>query len=619
MLKRPMALLVALSLLAFPAARADASAKPAAPRNARKAPPPVATATPAPARLDASTFHSPKLRGWVNDTPDTGQFLPDSVWLVRVGPRVTRAGDFVREWFSSYPEYRPMQDSAGRVQFLNNLINRDVLALTALGQNRTAGFEDRLALRETEQRALTAAVHQRFVSDSIKVSEAEVRALWENLKWRQHLRHIVLDDKADAERVRRELISGRTSWSVAVKRYSIATKDPGPDGDLGWVTPELLSPQLQVRALSLQPGEIAAPVKDRDGWQIVQSVERRPVEPPAYEVTAVRLRSLLRAVKSDAGAGRLTAMLRAQHGVVYDSTVAAFAASRFGKTMELKQGATPTIELDTRLPTFADADTSRLLARWNGGGRYSIGDLVHTFSGIPPLLRPSLRSPEVLLAFVESVVLEPSIADFGRQRGLLNDTLVTEPMRRKLEDLMVEHLYQDSIGTRVWVSKDERKAYYQKHLAGFVTFASVQFAAIVRGSKAGVDSVEAALRSGIKAADLLRADSLAGRKSGRIQTRRQDQNGPYQTVLFEEMHPGDIRDFGPDEEGNYAIIQMLAYDPGRQLSYEESESIIAESLQNQKSDEALQAMINRLKKRYDIAWRPEKVMLVRLVDPSFGW
>jgi hypothetical protein len=225
----------------------------------------------------------------------------------------------------------------------------------------------------------------------------------------------------------------------------------------------------------------------------------------------------------------------------------------------------------------------------------------------------------VLLAFVESVVLEPSIADFGRQRGLLNDTLVTEPMRRKLEDLMVEHLYQDSIGTRVWVSKDERKAYYQKHLAGFVTFASVQFAAIVRGSKAGVDSVEAALRSGIKAADLLRADSLAGRKSGRIQTRRQDQNGPYQTVLFEEMHPGDIRDFGPDEEGNYAIIQMLAYDPGRQLSYEESESIIAESLQNQKSDEALQAMINRLKKRYDIAWRPEKVMLVRLVDPSFGW
>jgi hypothetical protein len=61
---------------------------------------------------------------------------------------------------------------------------------------------------------------------------------------------------------------------------------------------------------------------------------------------------------------------------------------------------------------------------------------------------------------------------------------------------------------------------------------------------------------------------------------------------------------------------VLSYDGGRQLSYEESEAMIDESLQNQKSEKALNDMIARLQKRYPVAMRPELVMLVKLVDPS---
>ena len=136
---------------------------------------------------------------------------------------------------------------------------------------------------------------------------------------------------------------------------------------------------------------------------------------------------------------------------------------------------------------------------------------------------------------------------------------------------MVDHMYQDSIGTKVWVSKDERKAYYQKNLPGFFTYPTVEFAAIVRESKAGADSVQRALKSGVKAAALLRADSLGGRMSGTVQTRQQNENGPYQKALFEEMRPGDIQVRGPDKLGDYAILQLISYDGGRQLTYEECE------------------------------------------------
>ena len=604
-------LLLAAPLLVPVLTRAQGKATPPH-RPAQGAQKPVDPNKPVPGK-----FTSPKLKGWINDVPDTGQFLADSVWLLRVGPRLTTVGDYVKNWFNSYPEFRPGQDSAGRVQFLNSLMHKDVLGMTALALNRAQGFEDRIALRETRQRALANAVYQRYVRDSITVTDAEVRTMWESYKWLQHFRHILLADRATADRVRRELISGRITWSVAVKKYTIATNDRGPDGELGWVTRDKLDPNIAYWVYGIKPGETSQPVQDREGWHIVQSIERKPIEPPAYEAMTRVLRNEAFDVRSGQRTEQLLTLLRVQNEMVYDSANVIFASSRFRETIKyVQQPMAAAMEIDGSVPEFAPADTGRVLARWKNGGRYSLGDLMHAYSDIPPLMRPALNRPESVFGFVETTVLEPSIADYGAQKGLEKDPLVTEPMQKKLEELMVEHMYQDSIFSKVWVSKDERKAYYQKNLPLFFTYPTVRYAAITRASKAGTDSVVKALKSGMKAEALLAADSAAGRVSGSIQVRQQNENGPYQKALFEEMRPGDVQVRGPDRHGDYVVLNVLSYDGGRQLSYEESEAMIDESLQNQKSEKALNDMIARLQKRYPVAMRPELVMLVKLVDPS---
>lgn len=569
-----------------------------------------------PNKPNPATFTHPKLKGWINDTPDTGQFLADSVWILRVGPRVTTVGDFVSRYFSSYPEYRPGQDSLGRIAFLKSLLNKDVLGQTALAQNRPLGFEDRLAIREVRQRSLATAVFQRYVADSITVQEDEIRALWETLKWRQRFRHIMVHDRNAAERVRRELVAGRITWTAAVKKYSLAKNDPGADGDLGWGARDKMESRIANAIYRLKPGELSMPQRDAQGWHIIQSVERAPQDPPAYSVFRKLLRTQIMEEKQIERTERLLSMLRIQHGLVYDTANVVFASSRFSETMQVKQeGLSANFVIDGSVPEFAPEDTARTLAKWSGG-RYSIGALVHSFSDIPPLLRPALNLPDAVFAFVESIVLEPSIADYGAQQGLEKDPLVLRPMQEKLEELMVEKLYQDSVGTRIWVSKDDRKAYYQARLKDFFTFPSVQFAAILRHSKAGADSVERALKAGTPAASILAADSAAGFMSGTIQTRGANEQGTYQKALFEEMRPGDVQVRGPDRNGDYVVLNVLSYDGGRQLSFEESDVMISESLTNQRSDEALQAMIARLRTRYDIAWRPELVMYVKMVDPT---
>jgi len=566
----------------------------------------------------ADVTKHPKFRGWINDVPDTGQFLPDSVWLLRVGPRVTTVGDFVERWFNSFAEYRPAADSMGRVQFLNSLTQKDVLGLTALAINRPLDFEDRLQMREARQRALADAVYRRFVRDSVNVSEAEVRALYETYQYDQHLRHILCSDRNEADHVRRQLISGRLSWSAAVAKYSRDTA-AGPEGDLGWAVRERMDPLVANAVFALKPGETSQPLQDATGWHIVQSVERKPKEAPPFEPMRVRLETELSSQKTSVYVERVMSLLRAEQGVRYDTTTVRFACAFFGEgTQAEAKGLGTVLNIDARIPEFSAADTARLIATWKNGGRFSIGDLVDAYRHIPPVLRPAINIPEALIGFVEATVLEPKLAEYGARRGLEKEAGVEFAIAKKREELLVQHLYQDSVARFIWVSKDERKAYYQKNLNSFFTYPSVEFAAITRPSKAGADSVQRALRSGVSARALLAADSAGGRISGGIQNRRQNENIPYQKVLFEEMRPGDIRLEGPDRDGDYLVLQLLSFDGGRQLSYEESETMIDESLQNLKAEAALNALLERLERRYEIASRPELVMLVRLADPSLA-
>jgi hypothetical protein len=224
--------------------------------------------------------------------------------------------------------------------------------------------------------------------------------------------------------------------------------------------------------------------------------------------------------------------------------------------------------------------------------------------------------PEAVIAYIESHILEPKLADYGAQHGLEKDSVVVATIDKKREELAVGHMYQDSVARFIWVAKEERKAYYEKHKAQFHTFAKVTFAAIARSSKAGADSVAQQLTSGVPPAQIIAADSAKGLRSGTIQTRSEADRGAYHGALFEEMRKGDVQVRGPDKDGYYAILQVLDYDPGQQLSYEESETMIDESLQNQKSEAALKALIGRLKPRYKIASRPELLPLVLMLDPS---
>ena len=566
--------------------------------------------------LTPENFTSPKLRGWINGVPDTGQFLPDTTVILRVNDRVIRVRDYIHEYFTSYPEYRPAQDSAGRHAFMMTLRNREVLGINVLALNRPQTFEDRLEIRKTKQGALTSTVHTRLIQDKVVVSEEEIRSYYDAYQWSLHLRHILVSDRNAAERVRRELVSGRITWAAAVKKYSLADNKDGSNGDLGWVSPDKLDPKITYGIYRLKPGETSLPVQDIRGWHIVQATERRPMNNvPDYSFLRRPIEHMIRSQRETEMAEEIMATIRARHGVVQDSANALFAASRFTKTTDLKQETfSATLEIDASMPEFDAVDTARVLLRWKGG-RYTIHDLLVSFGAIPPVMRPALTRMDLILHFAESVALEPFIAEHGILNGLETDSLVTLAVRRKTEQRLTEAMYADSIQSRVWVSRTDREAYYKANMESFITYPAVRYVAMWRPTKAGADSLEARLRAGEDPAAILRADSLTGLQSGAFHQRQQNENFPHKKIVFEELRPGGISVSGPDKQGDYIVIKLLEFDSGRQLSFKESDPIIMESMQNQREEQALNEMIERFAARCSIELHPERLMWIRLVDP----
>ena len=554
---------------------------------------------------------------YVDGVPDTGQFLPDTATLGRVDDRVFSVYEFREYWFASYAEYRPKPDSAGRAEFLTSMANKEVLASLARKVNRPLNFEDRSTLREHTQRTISNVVFQRLVADSAHPTEAEMRHAHAQAGFQLRVQHIVTADRASAAQARADLASGRLAWPEAVKHYSIAASDSGPDGEIGWVSRSALNPGVALQLWDLPDGGISDVFVDRDGYQVVRIMQRRPVEIPPFDRLRGIIASELGPIKAMERMEQIRAQLRVRTGMTYDTANMDLAVDRFSRQRGVQrvEDGRNVLDLSGHVPDFTPADTGKVLARWKDG-QFTLGGFLAAYRALSPVQRPNVSTLDAFRATLDSYVLEPYMAQLGIERGLDKDPMALGLIEKRREQILVEHLFADSVTSKVWITPAERQQYYKARIKDFWSWATIRFAAISRPTKEASDSLAERLRGGEKAEDILKADSLQlGHRTGSIRSMRENQQGPFYDLLWTELNTGGIRVVGPDEQGNYAVIQKLAHDPGHTLKYEEVTGLIDESLQNIKAEAQLKALIARHRPEHHIELHFDRVMSIKLTDP----
>ncbi|MGH8137311.1 MAG: peptidylprolyl isomerase [Steroidobacteraceae bacterium] len=187
-----------------------------------------------------------------------------------------------------------------RGEALDRLIRMQLIGQQAIKDGIDRDPDTATLLELTRLNVLQQAASERYLKDR-KPTEKELRAEYETqlgalAKQEYHAKHILVATEPFALKVVAQLEKGAKFEDVAKRESMDSSKDNG--GDLGWFTPDRMVKPFSDAVVALKPGEYThKPVQTQYGWHVIELVEVRDLQPPAYDSVRQRLEQVVQAKK----------------------------------------------------------------------------------------------------------------------------------------------------------------------------------------------------------------------------------------------------------------------------------------------------------------------------------
>ena len=200
----------------------------------------------------------------------------------------------IRDYAKTIPQLSELPFEVVYPQLLETVVNSRVLRAAA----DRAGTANLPSVQQAVQLAYDQIIAQTYLDQRLKklVTDERLKALYQEEL--QHFkpvdevraRHILVKTEQAAQDVIIQLKAG-ASFEMLAGKYS--EDNASPDGDLGYFTEDMMIPEFGKAAFALRKGQISAPIKTPFGWHVVQIVDRRQTEPPAFEDVKNDLKQML--------------------------------------------------------------------------------------------------------------------------------------------------------------------------------------------------------------------------------------------------------------------------------------------------------------------------------------
>lgn len=222
--------------------------------------------------------------------------VPPETVIVRIGDEEITEGDLQAATADLGSQFGQLPPEQQRLAVLAALIDIKALAQEA----EKAGLENDPAIAARiaflRERALHNAYFEKngvsgITDDELKARyDAEVAAT--PAVDEIHARHILVPTKEEAEAAIKELDEGKDFDEVAKEK---STGPSGPQGgDLGFFGPGQMVPAFETAAFALEPGTYTKePVQTQFGWHVIQVLEKRKQQPPAFDDVKDQVRQLV--------------------------------------------------------------------------------------------------------------------------------------------------------------------------------------------------------------------------------------------------------------------------------------------------------------------------------------
>lgn len=200
-----------------------------------------------------------------------------------------------------------------RAKFLDNVVKKRLLVRAA----KAKGIKEDQEMKKKIAQFRDELILDRYLKEelkNIKVTDEEAQKYYQNHKEefktekQVRARHILVKDKAQAQKILKELQNGG-DFSKLAQKYSIDKATAAKGGELGFFTRKDMVKPFSDAAFALKPGQLSPVVKTPFGYHIIQVEEVKPAEQKSFNKVKDEIKSQLLQEKRQEAFNRLIARI----------------------------------------------------------------------------------------------------------------------------------------------------------------------------------------------------------------------------------------------------------------------------------------------------------------------
>tara|TARA_B100001769_G_scaffold274211_1_gene272117 strand:+ start:3115 stop:4326 length:1212 start_codon:yes stop_codon:yes gene_type:complete len=181
--------------------------------------------------------------------------------------------DFLPKYRNFLSKTHQNDNLSNRYAFLNSMIDESII----LEYAKRSGFNNSPEIlhkkAQIHDQLLLNEYYDKKVINGIQITDNELRQLFKYYNTRLHVRHLYAPDLETIQDISNKIDSG-ISWEYLAETCFEDSILKNNGGDIGWYKMGELDPAFEITAYELLDGEISEPTKTRDGFSLIQVLER---------------------------------------------------------------------------------------------------------------------------------------------------------------------------------------------------------------------------------------------------------------------------------------------------------------------------------------------------------
>ena len=520
--------------------------------------------------------------------------------VAEIGPHQITAGslrDFVAEWPGSLPSQKTGDDA--RRHYLQIMIDARLLLMEA----RALGLDTTQAARSTIQGAVdnrvSALYRAREITAKIEIREDEIRAYFdaEGYGLERKVSGILVEGQAAVDTVLAQLRAGRSFAAVATA-HSQDARSARQSGELGFIGRDM-APRIHISPevfRSLPLGEISEPLYTGKYWNIVRFSEERPV---SYDKYRDAIKKLLFDERS--------ARAKKEH----------FELLRDAFEVRLHEDALEQLVAAYKLQDLSSLAADPLPLYTCDGGEITLAAAVKVLQ--EQNIGTGFANSDQAASTLERTVLNPFlIKETARRAGDYEKPVIRHLQKTKEEEVLLNGLKAAAITGKLDISEADVRRYYDSHPKVFSHEPAVWVEELLLPSADEAEKKRKLLEAGTPFADLagesLRSDAL--KKANRFHFHPLEK-AVYPVLMAAVTNAPEGELVGPVAvEGGFSLFRVLDREDTSIEPYDQVQRRALALLRREREQQGLQALLEKLRKKYAAQIRIDQPRLREAVPDS---